>query len=308
MQGHDSNNSGQSLTVSSYTYNSGTGLVTLTMAATVPEVLVTGVPMTITQLAGVGTTYSVAPIPTISTSGLVTLTTSGSVAFSANASINVSGLNIAGLNGTFLTAASASGTTVTYNGPASQAGSPSGGGTLFWNAVDGTFICVSASGTTVTYTAPTGQSNAPTGGGTVGLGTQYGLRVRANKASNGVFSAFHAAGDLFDTAALAVGTSTSRANLLFLACTFSKGASVTGVDVSPPTNAFTAQFQNCSLGSFLPVWTFSQLPTGGNVFEGDEFSISDSTTNTIELPNAAGSGTDHVWVRYNGSNFTVVAK
>lgn len=138
-------------------------------------------------------------------------------------------------------------------------------------------------------------------------GTQYGLIVRANMASNGVFNGVSAVGDLFDVAALDLETSTSRANLLFLACIFSKGSSGTGVDANLPTNAYTAQFQNCNLA---PVWRYSQLPTVGsaNTFEGDEFSISDANTNTWGATVTASGASGHVLVRNNGSNWTVVAK
>lgn len=220
-----SENSGAgALTISSYTYNSGTGLVTLTMSATIPEVLITGIPLF------------------------------------------VQGLNIGALNGTFNS--------------------------------------VSASGTTVTYTGPTGQAGSPSLGGTLWLGGQYAIRIRANKAANGLFSGVVAQSDSFDTAALSLGTSTNRANLLFVSCIFNKNTSTTGVNFSAPSNAFTGWFQNCNIA---PIWTFSQLPSGGNVFEGDEFSISDSTTNTWGAT-ASGTGSDHVLVRYNGSNWTVVAK
>ena len=119
--------------------------------------------------------------------------------------------------------------------------------------------------------------------------TQYHLIV-GNNTSNGVFQGLFGAGDLADIAGGFVGTNTSRANLLFLACLLSKGSASSPtpvpVDWIFPTNAFTAQWMNCNTS---PVWTFSQLPSGGNVLEGDQFSISDPNSNT-QGANVTGSG------------------
>ena len=90
---------------------------------------------------------------------------------------------------------------------------------------------------------------------------------------------------------------------MFVGCSANQSGS-TGNNWNLPSNAYTAWFQNCNIS---PTWTFSQLPTGGNVFEGDEFSITDSTTATWGFT-AAGSGSNHVLVRYNGTNWTVVGK
>lgn len=225
--GHDYTNAGpnstSALTINSYTYNSGSGLVTLTMAATIPALLVPGI------------------------------------------AIGMTGLNIAGLNGSF--------------------------------------TCVSASGTTVTYTGPTGQAGSPSGGGTLGFGQQYGIWVRANKASYGVFQGLDV-GNYMNIAGLQVDASTSRANLLFLNSTF---AAVAGTAFVAPSNAYTAQFQQCNVD---PIWTYSELPqtNGTNVFEGDQFSISDSNSATWGANVTASGASGHVLVRWNGSNYTVVAK
>ena len=181
-----------------------------------------------------------------------------------------------------------------------------------WNSFDLAGTC---SGFYIGSTGADGHSEGNAGATKNIQGTQYALRVRANKASGGVFNGFFADGDLFDTAALDLGTSTSRANILFQSCTFTKGSSSTGTDVIPPTNAFTAEFSLCHFGTFSPIWTFSQLPTGGNVFEGDEFSISDAITSSCAdsacnwgTNVTGGGGALHRWVRWNGSNYTVVAK
>jgi Pectate lyase superfamily protein len=138
-------------------------------------------------------------------------------------------------------------------------------------------------------------------------GTQYHLLIRPNKASSGIFMGLGGGGDLADVAGGSVGTSTNRANLLFLSCNISKGSSTApgAVDWILPNNAYTAQWQYCNVA---PVWTFSQLPTigSGNALEGDEFSIRDSNTASWGA-NAAGSGSNSVLVRNNGSHYTVVA-
>jgi hypothetical protein len=134
-------------------------------------------------------------------------------------------------------------------------------------------------------------------------GTQYGLFVRANKASYGIFQGL-SIGNYMAVAAGEVDAATSRANLLFLNCTFNVGGGG-GQSWILPSNAYTAQWQQCNID---PIWRYSQLPTGGNVLEGDQFSISDSTTNTWGANVTVGSGGNRVLVRYNGSNYTVVAK
>lgn len=135
------------------------------------------------------------------------------------------------------------------------------------------------------------------------INSQYGMRIRAGCAQAGVFRNLGTA-QQFDVAGISIGNASSRANLVFLGCSADQQGGI-GVPWIPPTNAYTAVFDNCNI---QPIWTFSQLPTGGNVLEGDEFSISDSTTNTWGANVTVGGGTNHVLVRGNGSNFTVVAK
>jgi hypothetical protein len=132
--------------------------------------------------------------------------------------------------------------------------------------------------------------------------SQYGLLVRAGNAQAGVFDGVNC-NSLFDVAAISIGNASSRANLILQSCNGAQTGS-TGVPWELPTNAFTAQFDNCNTS---PIWTFSQLPSGGDVFEGDEFNISDSNTATWGAT-AAGSGSNRVLVRYNGTNWTVVGK
>ena len=141
--------------------------------------------------------------------------------------------------------------------------------------------------------------------------SQYGIHVRANCANSGVFYG-SGSGQWIDVAGIQIDNSSSRANLVFISC--SPQVSVgTGVPWVPPTNAYTATFLNCSedAGSgsvgFNPIWTFSQLPSGGNVLEGDEFNISDGTNSLTwgQTETATGTHTTHRLVRWNGSNYTI---
>lgn len=140
-----------------------------------------------------------------------------------------------------------------------------------------------------------------------GGGSNYGIKVEANKASYGVFNGCVVTG-YFNNVGFSIANATSRANLQLLSCSSAQSGGL-GTSWSTPTNAYTAWFTQCAGVGMPVIWTFSQLPTvgGGNDLEGDEFSISDSTTTTWGA-NAAGTGGNHVLVRNNGSNYTVVAK
>lgn len=143
-------------------------------------------------------------------------------------------------------------------------------------------------------------SNGPVGGGA----SQYGLRIRAGKASAGQITL--TTGSVFDVAGIAIANASSRANLVFMNCGADESGGA-GVPWILPTNAYTAQFINCNTS---PVWTYSQLPTGGNVLEGDEFNISDGTNGLSwgDVATNTGTHTTHYLVRYNGTNWTVVGK
>lgn len=132
--------------------------------------------------------------------------------------------------------------------------------------------------------------------------TQYGLRIDADKAKACVFYNL-TPNDWHDVAGISIAAATSRANNVFFASNSSVGFGA-GVPYIMPTNAYTARFIQCDV---QPIWTVSQLPTGGNAFEGDEFNVRDSNTATWGAT-AAGSGSNHVGLRYNGTNWTVVGK
>lgn len=159
------------------------------------------------------------------------------------------------------------------------------------------------SGFTISSFGATGHTSDNSGYPTGVQDSQYGIRVRADKATAGVFESVGASSS-FEHAAISVANATSRAGLVFIGCTAAQAGSL-GVAWDVPTNAQTAQFVNCQ--GVQPVYAYSQLPSGGNVFEGDEFNISDSNTAAWGVT-AAGSGSNHVLVRWNGSNWTVVGK
>ena len=135
--------------------------------------------------------------------------------------------------------------------------------------------------------------------------SQRGLIVRGGLSTNGVFSGGNV-GNFETFAAAEIQNASSRANLFFLNCDFKSDAGG-GANWILPTNAFTALFQSCNID---PIWTFSQLPTGGNVLEGDQFSISDGTNSLTwgQPETATGTHTTHRLVRYNGSSYTIVAQ
>jgi hypothetical protein len=226
IQGHDGSNAGTLLTVNSYTYNSVSGATVLTMAATIPSILVPGV------------------------------------------NIYPTGLNIAGLNNT-------------------------------------NWIVTAASGTSVSFTATTGLVGSPSGGGAIGVSSQRGYFVRAGKASFGMFQGCDV-GNVMDVAGCEVDNASTRAGLVFLNCAFNQSGGA-GVGFTGPTNAYTAQFIQCNVN---PIWTFSQLGTTNNtnVFEGDQFSITDSSSSAWAGNPSPGGGGTRALVRWNGSNYTVVAK
>ncbi len=132
--------------------------------------------------------------------------------------------------------------------------------------------------------------------------TQYSIRIGADCATNGVIESI-GIGSWHDVACVDIADATSRTNLVIrnITATTSGGA---GADYVLPTNAYTALIENCNTPV---VWTYSQLPSGGNVLEGDEFDISNSNTATWGAT-AAGGGSSRVRVRYNGTNYTVVGK
>jgi hypothetical protein len=133
-------------------------------------------------------------------------------------------------------------------------------------------------------------------------GGQYGIRIRADCARGGVIQSAGLSG-AYDVGAFVIANATARGNLVIRECSAAQSGGI-GTTWIFPSNAYTALFYN---NNEDPAWTYSQLPSGGNVFEGDEFNITDSNTATWGAT-AAGSGSNNVLVRWNGSVWTVVGK
>jgi hypothetical protein len=135
-------------------------------------------------------------------------------------------------------------------------------------------------------------------------GGQYGLIIRADCARGGVISTGFSGP--YDFAGVKIENATERADVVFRqANSINSGGPPGSLNWDFPTNAYTAQFINCNE---RPNWIYSQLPTGDNVREGDEFNITDSTTSTWGANVTVGGGGNDVLVRWNGSNWTVVGK
>jgi hypothetical protein len=127
--------------------------------------------------------------------------------------------------------------------------------------------------------------------------TQYGIFVRANNARAGMISGVTIS-SVAAVAGIEIDAASTRADLLVVGA---DSAIMKGANWVLPANSYTAQFQNCNI---QPVWKYSQLPTGGNVLEGDQFNVSD-VNGTWGTAYAGGGGT-HGLVRWNGSNWTVM--
>lgn len=154
------------------------------------------------------------------------------------------------------------------------------------------------------YLGNVGFLGHPGSGPTESSPTLYGLRIRAGCAQSCVFSGL-VAGNWHEIAGIAIANASSRANNVFMSCSSNVGGG--GANWVAPTNAYTAQFIKCDT---QPVWTYAQLPTGGDILEGDEFDISDGTNGLAWGATATNTGTHttHYKVRYNGTNWTVVGK
>jgi hypothetical protein len=113
--------------------------------------------------------------------------------------------------------------------------------------------------------------------------SQYGFKLDANCATAGVLQGCTAANH-HDQYGFSIAGATNRANVAIRECSSIVN---TGSNWSLPSTAHTATFFN---NNVQPIWTYSQLPTGGNVLEGDEFDISDANTTTWGANVTSGGG------------------
>lgn len=145
--------------------------------------------------------------------------------------------------------------------------------------------------------------------------SHYGLRLGANCTSGVVMAVTASANAL--VGCIDIATASARTNVVLSVVNGNQSGSG-GQNWSlqygspTPTNAYTAIFDRCNI---TPIWNYSQLPSGGNVLEGDEFNIGDAITSSCSDSACnwgsnvtGGTGALHRLVRWNGSNWTVVAK
>lgn len=156
----------------------------------------------------------------------------------------------------------------------------------------------------------------PSGSYTVNVPTaqnsQYGIRIRADKARNGVISGFSAS--TADVATFLMEDSTIRGNVLITSGSMTNVATTWSL----PTKAHTAKFMPGMNSSVLSgvttgvaaTYLFANLPGQSGAasvtpIEGEEYDITDSSTATWGQT-VTGSGSNHVRTRYNGTNWTVL--
>lgn len=149
----------------------------------------------------------------------------------------------------------------------------------------------------------TGASHAASNSGAVQniKGGQYGYRYRAGKVGAGLSSGLSPSGP-YDFGAIWIEDQTNRPFMTFLNCTPTASS---GTVWQIGTLAQNACFINNA--SIAPIWTFASLPSGANVREGDRYDISDANTTAWGANVTAGGSTNRCNVRWNGSNWTVVA-
>jgi hypothetical protein len=136
-------------------------------------------------------------------------------------------------------------------------------------------------------------------------GTQYGILMRKDKASYGRIDTI-SAGNVMEVATFEPETASNRTGVVI------NNMSLTSAGLGPifiqPNNSYTIIAPtNAGNGFGELAWTVSQLGTGSNVVEGEQFLVTDSNTASWGV-NVSGSSSNRVWVRYNGTNYTVVAK
>lgn len=139
--------------------------------------------------------------------------------------------------------------------------------------------------------------------------TQYGVRIRADKALAGEFFGC-GTGSWVDIGGVYIEEYTVRANVVFTSCSSSVGGGA-GVGWRIPTKPSGFKFIECNIDSSANApngtrYTFGNLPGSGIRLEGDEYDISDCSTATIGNVASAG-GLNRVRVRWDGANWIVVS-
>jgi len=157
-----------------------------------------------------------------------------------------------------------------------------------------------------------GHDSSNSGGQGHQSNSQYGIRIRANKAYYGEIvnsspGGYMDVGGIYmeDYAATGLG---KRSFITFSNCSPTVGGGA-GVPWRIPTASGWPQFVGCagiSANVVAPYGTryhFANLPSGGDLLEGDEFDIDDGNSGTIGGNVTAGGGSNRVRVRWNSSNW-----
>jgi hypothetical protein len=139
--------------------------------------------------------------------------------------------------------------------------------------------------------------------------TQYGFRIRADKAYAGRFVAC-ASDQHFDIAPFYVEDYTTRAFVVVRSSQITVGGG-TGVPwrISTPVAGFRFVDSNIDASQNAPSGTryaFSGLPGSGVRQEGDIVDIYDGNTATVGNNVTAGGGANRVRIRWNGSNWVCI--
>lgn len=147
-----------------------------------------------------------------------------------------------------------------------------------------------------------------------GSDPQYGIRVRSDNAQRILFVG-NTLGGQMAVASIAIANPAANRNYqTWMNNGVGNASTLGGVAWSMPTVASQAQWFNDSNPAAL--FTYANLPTGGNVTEGDEYMISDAlaancadgSCSTFATNVTGGGGALHRKVRWNGSNWTLVGR
>ena len=130
---------------------------------------------------------------------------------------------------------------------------------------------------------------------------QYGIYIGPDKAGNSLFSGILVTGQ-FEHSGIFVEPHAGapvQSHLLFLGVRSFNTSTHSGVAWPLPNTSCSGQFIECNSG--LPVYTVANITPE---FEGDTLNVSDSSSATWAAT-AAGSGSTHALVRWDGTNWKV---
>ncbi len=129
----------------------------------------------------------------------------------------------------------------------------------------------------------------------------YGVYVGADCGLAAAFTALNVGGEYYGNAVY-IGNSSNKQFQTYTSCIAGNVSPLGTAAWLLPATAHTATFVGCNTPTIE--YTFANLPSGSNVVEGDEYSISDCNTATFLATAAAGGtgATAHRRVRWNASS------